>query len=194
MLFVIETILFFAGIWTIAKGRLPLFISGPQYQVEGRNARLLGIILILPVPVSFIASLLLILFFDKNTALAYASLVEIFTIIIVLVGSLVFIRRVGQPIIGSDDVGNIIGDVSSVKPIIIKKTQVSIVYAFIGILGPAAIVACPLAYIRAGQALRLINEYKVGESYRILAYLGFVIATITLLVSVGIMGVLFLAL
>jgi hypothetical protein len=184
MLFIIEIILLIAGIWTILKAKVPLFISGPQYQVEGANARLLGVILILPLPIAFIANFILSIFLDKGTALGSAILVEILVAIIVLVATRIFISRVGQSTITVDKTGQV-ENISTLNSIIAKKAQVAIVYAFLGILGPAAIVACPLAFIRTGQALRLINEYKVGESYRGLAYLGRGIAVVALLINVG---------
>src|SRR5262245_23118305 len=102
MIFIIEIILFFAGIWTIFNAKLPLFISGPQYQVEGANARLLGLILLLPLPIAFIANFILSLFLDKGTALGSAILVEILVVIVVLVTIRILVRRIGQSTIRVD--------------------------------------------------------------------------------------------
>lgn len=57
----------------------------------------------------------------------------------------------------------------NIEPVIRKKVQGSTIYVFLGLLGFAGILLCPLAFLRCSQALRMIDEHGVGESYRRLA-------------------------
>lgn len=53
-----------------------------------------------------------------------------------------------------------------VESIIRKKVQGSTIYLFLGLLGFAGLFLCPLAFLRCGQALRMIDEHGVGEDFR----------------------------
>ncbi|MGD8627339.1 MAG: hypothetical protein PVF47_08490 [Anaerolineae bacterium] len=78
-----------------------------------------------------------------------------------------------------------------------QKSQGALIYALLGIGGLTAIVTCPLAFVRAGQALRLIEEQGVGEEHRNTARLARVLAVAIVLfyvvVALGILGLYWLA-
>ena len=185
MLFIVEIALLIMGIWALVTAKTPSLIAGPQYQIEGRNARLLGIILVLPLPITFVVSFILALFLGQQVV-GIIALLEIFLIVIVLITAMIFIRRVRQPIIRTDEAGNVIESISDIEATIAKKSQGSMIYAILGVLGFTAIIVCPLAFIRAGQAIQLINKHKIGENYRITANLARIFAAIIFVLYGGI--------
>jgi len=178
-----------AGIWAIVTGKLPSFLfGGSKYKFEGGGVRLLGFIFILPIPTAFIGGILLALLFGEQSS-GYAVLLELIIVLGVGIAALVVSRFVRQPAMtGSDDAS---GDLVDVEAIIAKKSQGSLIYALLGILGFSAILVCPLAFIRANQALRLIDEHQVGERYRGTAKAARIIASIIFLffavIAVGIL-------
>lgn len=97
-IFILEVIMFIIGVWTIIKTKLPLFISAPHFRVEGDNARLLGVILLLPLPVASVINFFLSIFLDKETALTAAIFVDPLVILIVLITTYIFILNVGERI------------------------------------------------------------------------------------------------
>jgi hypothetical protein len=66
-----------------------------------------------------------------------------------------------------------------------------LIYALLG-LGFAGMILYPLAFTRAGQALRLIEEHKVGERYRNTAKLARILAAVILLLWLGVIALIVL--
>lgn len=156
MFLIIEILMLITGIWAIATGKVPSFLfGGGKYQIEGLNARLFGILLVLPLPLAFLGATILVLLFGEDGA-GFATLLEIGIVIGVGVLALILGRVIGQPVDTSGDV----------EKVIAKKTQGALVYAIFSATGIGAIVLCPLAFIYANQALRLIDENQVGEKHR----------------------------
>jgi len=47
-----------------------------------------------------------------------------------------------------------------------RKATGSLIYAILGLLGFVGVVLGPLAYIRAGQALELIETHGIGQKHQ----------------------------
>jgi hypothetical protein len=162
---IIEILMLIAGIWAIAAGKLPSWLfGGARYKLEGQGVRLLGLILVLPLPAAFLAGVLLALIGDQATG--YAAAVELVIVLACGIAAVVVSQSVRQPVIPAGGDGDTAEDLSNVEAIIAKKAQGSLIYALLGILGFSAILVCPLAFIRANQALRLIDKYQIGEQHR----------------------------
>ena len=180
-MFIIEILMLIVGIWAIATGKLPSFLfGGAKYKLEGRGVRLLGLILALPLPAAFVAGFLLALLFGNQTT-GYAVLLEVVIVLACGIAAVVVSRFVRQPAIPAGSDGDTTKDLSNFEAIIAKKAQGSLIYALLGILGFSAILVCPLAFIRANQALRLIDKHQVGEQYRGTANAARIIAPIIFL-------------
>jgi hypothetical protein len=79
-------------------------------------------------------------------------------------------------------------DLRKVEARIAKKAQGSLMYALLGIFCFTGIILWPLAFIRANQALRLIDKYQIGKQYRGKANAARIIAVIVPLVFVVIVA------
>jgi hypothetical protein len=94
MLFILEIVFLVAGAWALVTGRLPSWLlGGPGYVIEGAGARILGAILVLPLPLNFGLGILLFLLSGEN-GLATAVYLETGTVLLVAVTALVVSRRV----------------------------------------------------------------------------------------------------
>ncbi|MCJ7583027.1 MAG: hypothetical protein MUP98_21120 [Candidatus Aminicenantes bacterium] len=156
MLLILEIAMLLGGLWALIKGEVPSFlVGGGKYKVEGNIARIIGILLLLPLPISFAGAMILVLIFGIDGE-GYAVIFEIVTVIIISIIALVLVRSVGQKKEYA----------SEVEEIIAKKAQGSLMYAILSATGFAAIICCPLAIVYASQALKLINEHGIGEDYR----------------------------
>ena len=97
-LLIVEILMLIAGLWALITGKLPetlfkvLFGKG-KYYIDSKNARLLGILLALPIPLVFISGLVLSMFFGGDSVL-YAALLEIVIVIVVSIISMVIARRI----------------------------------------------------------------------------------------------------
>jgi len=181
MLLVIEIIMLIAGLWAVATGKLPsLLFGGPRYKLEGRGVRLLGVVLVLPIPVVLAGSVVLALFLGEE-ATGYATVLELIIVVGVGIAALTISRVIRQPSVASDGSGKVLGSAPDIEAIIGKKAQGSLIYALLGGLGIAAIILCPLAYIRSGQALKMIDDIKVGERYRNTAKTARILSAVILL-------------
>lgn len=156
MLLIVEVVMLIGGIWTIATGKVPSFlVGGGKYQVEGLAARLLGLLLVLPLPVAFLGAFALGLLFGEDGA-GYAALLELAIVLGVAVLAVVLMRVAGKRV----------EHVSDIEAVIAKKAQGALMYALFSVTGVGALICCPLAFVYAGQALRLIDEHGVGEQHR----------------------------
>jgi hypothetical protein len=66
-----------------------------------------------------------------------------------------------------------------------RKAVGSLLYAILG-FGLAGLILWPLAYMRAGQALEMIDAYHVGENYRSSANSARKIIKVASLIIVGV--------
>ena len=73
---------------------------------------------------------------------------------------------------------------TDLERVIERKATGSLVYSILGLLGFVGIVLGPLAYIRAGQALDLIETHGIGQTHKSDAKAARIIAV----VSIGIWG------
>ena len=146
------------------------------------------------MPVSFLGSIFLILLFGEE-AQSYTLLIEIVTVVGVAIVALLAFGWMRRPVA--------IAGMSAADPlaqtekVIAKKAQGALLYAIFGILGFAAVVVEPLAFIYAGQALRLIDEHHVGEQHRAKARtartLAVIVSVFYLVVVAGAVALLLLA-
>ena len=181
MFLIVEIIMLVAGVWALVTGKLPsLLFGGPQYTLEGRGVRLLGLILMLPIPLIFVGSFVLVLLLGEEAS-AYAIGLELMTVLGVGIAALVVSRLIRQPRVRTDSHGQVIEDRPDIEAIIGKKAQGSLIYALLGGSGVGAIIFCPLAFIRAGQALNMIDEHQIGERHRNTARAARVLAAVVFL-------------
>jgi hypothetical protein len=152
----------------------------------------LGTLLVLPLPLAFVGGFILGLLLGAE-AQAYTLLLEMAIIVVSLIAVLVLGRRVRQPaVVATASGGGLV--TAGLKPemVVAKKSQGALTYALLGLAGFSAIVTCPLAFARAGQALHLIDEHGVGEQHRNTARLARVLAVAILLfyvvAALGILG------
>jgi hypothetical protein len=156
MFLIIEIAMFIGGIWALVKGEVPSFlVGGGKYKVEGTNARVFGLLLILPLPIAFLGGLILGLLFGQD-GVEYATILELVAVIGIAILSLVLVRIMGKQVV----------HVSDTEATIAKKAQGALFYAIFSGTGFATIICCPLAYIYANQALKLIEEHGIGEQYK----------------------------
>jgi len=75
-------------------------------------------------------------------------------------------------------------EINEITNTIKKKAEWSLIYAILG-FGLVGLIVWPLAYIRAGQALQMIDEHHVGENYRSFAKLARIIILVATLIFGG---------
>lgn len=96
MLLIIELLFFVAGMWIIISGKIPtglfrLLFGKGRYELPSNKARLFGLLLLSPLPVSFLSTLLLTALFGTRGA-GYAIIFESIFVVAVIIVSL-FIAR-----------------------------------------------------------------------------------------------------
>ncbi|MFN2235760.1 MAG: hypothetical protein ACK2U1_16160 [Anaerolineales bacterium] len=156
MLLVVEIAMLIGGIVAIVTAKVPGFlVGGGKYQVEGATARLFGVLLLLPLPIAFFGALILALLFGEEGA-GYATILELVTVVGIAILAVVLIRVVGKKV----------EPVNDIEATIAKKAQGALMYAIFSATGFAAVICCPLAFVYANQALKLIDENNIGEQYR----------------------------
>lgn len=96
-LFIAEIVLFLAGIWALATGKVPGVVFGKKYRIEGIGARLIGLILILPIPVALIAGVAFTLILGETQGSVYGTVVEIVTLVLCLLVALLISYRIRKP-------------------------------------------------------------------------------------------------
>jgi len=101
MLLFIEVIFLVAGVWAVISGKLPsglfrfLFGKG-EYELTPNKTRLFALLLISPLPVSYLVSFLLTAIMGEK-ATGYAFLFEIFYILVVTISSIFIARKMRRP-------------------------------------------------------------------------------------------------
>ena len=180
MCITLEFLMLAGGIYTLATGKMPaILIGGPKYQIEGPGARIAGALLIVPLPAAFFVGAMLGLFFGEK-ALGYASVIEGFIVVLFAVAALAVAYSSRQLRVTTDSDGEIVPAVSDTEALIARKTRGSLIYVILGGLGVGAIIFCPLAFIRSGQALRLIEEQGIGQEHRTMAKVTRVLSAVVL--------------
>jgi hypothetical protein len=96
MLGIIEIILFICGIIGLITGKLPSFVFGKKYRIEGSGARLISVLLVLPLPVSFCVGLVASLLMGDQV-LGFITVFEIVVLVVCFVAAAMISRRVRQP-------------------------------------------------------------------------------------------------
>jgi hypothetical protein len=166
----VEIVLFIGGIYSIVTAKVPAFlVGGGFYQVDRWIARTIGFLLLIPLIVATIGGGISNPLFGGNPAENLS--LEIATLFVVGVLVLVLTRVVGRQIEPASDM----------EAIIAKKTQRALTYA---IMSPVIFVTFPLALIIANQALKLIDQYGVGEQYRGRAKASRIIGIVATLLSI----------
>jgi hypothetical protein len=156
MCVVIEIIMLVGGLWTVITAKVPsLLVGGGKYDVEGTPARVIGGVLMLPLPAALLAGIVLGVLFGEQ-GLQYAYWFEIALIIGAGLLAVILMRVAGRPMEQASDA----------EALIAKKAQGALMYALLTATGVGGIIGCPLAFMYAGQALRLIDEHGAGEGYR----------------------------
>ncbi len=93
----LEIILGIAGIWILLVGKVPGWIVGEKgYEITGNKARLVGLILLLPIPITLVGGALLVLLFGEAGA-GYSFLLEIAAFIVAMISALVLMRKYRVP-------------------------------------------------------------------------------------------------
>ncbi len=184
MLFIIEIVMLIAGIWAIATGKMPgVLFGGGQYKIEGSAVRLLGLLLLTPIPLVIAGGIFLTLLLDEQSAVLYGTWLELVVVLAVGIAATIIVRFIRKPIVTNASVPN-----ANIEAVIARKAQGSLIYVLLG-LGFVGIILYPLAFIRSGQALHLIDEHKVGERYRNTAKLARILAAVIFLLWLGVIAI-----
>jgi hypothetical protein len=83
--------------WILVFGKVPSWIVGSKdYVITGLNARIVGFVLMLPLPVSMVGGIVIGLLFGSD-AVAYAFFLEVAVFILDLIVALILLRRFRKP-------------------------------------------------------------------------------------------------
>jgi cytochrome b561 len=170
VLLILEIAMLIGGIYALVTAKVPGFlVGGGKVKIEGLPARLLGVLLILPMPTALVGGVLLALLLGEE-AYNYSALLEIGIVFGIALLTLILSRVLGKRIEPENEI----------EASISKKAQGALMYAILSATGLAALVCCPLAIIYANQAIKLIDEHGVGEEHRGKAKTARVIAIVPL--------------
>jgi hypothetical protein len=101
----LEIILAIAGVWILFVGKVPRWIVGAKgYEIRGNKARIIGFILLLPVPITFVVSAILVSLFGA-AAVSYTFLLEIAVFIVAMIIAVVLMRKYRVPTAISQEQG-----------------------------------------------------------------------------------------
>lgn len=97
-LLIVEISMFIAGFWALITGKLPeslfkLLFGKGEYHAEPKEARLFGLLLASPIPLSFLGGLLMGGLFGADGA-QYAVLLETFILIVVCIIAVIIARSI----------------------------------------------------------------------------------------------------
>ncbi len=101
VLLIIELLFLLDGIWAIIFGKIPTglfnFLFGlGEYKFPPTQTRLFGLLLVSPLPVSYIISILFTSLFGANGAV-YATIFEAAYILIIMGTSIIIVRKAREP-------------------------------------------------------------------------------------------------
>jgi len=166
MILGLEIGMLLGGAYALIAGKLPLLlVGGRQYKVEGIPARLIGLLLMTPIPLAFFGGIVLAFLFDQTTYAIVATIGEIGLVLVVAISAVIAVRMARKPALIVDSTGSIVPEVSEVEAQIDRKVNGSIFYLVLGGLGMAGAILCPLVFWRTSQALGLIEKHNVGHQY-----------------------------
>ena len=162
----LELIFLVIGIYILITGKMPSFLfGGAKYTVEKTGARIIGLVLMLPLPISVFLLFVLVFVFGEE-GVTYGTLIEISLVLLSALAAVILFRILRKPIVYEESVPQQTHEQFDVEARIAKKTNGAMLYAITGFFGVVSLIVCPLAFIYARQATTLINTYHVGEEYR----------------------------
>lgn len=95
MLFVVEILFFFMGLYAIFAAKLPSWFVGKGYIAEGNPVRVLGLVMAAPLPVAFCAGFALAII-DPDIA-GFATVLEIVLILAAVLITIFTLRNIRKP-------------------------------------------------------------------------------------------------
>ena len=100
----LEIAMLIGGVYAIVFAKVPsLLVGDGKHQVEGLAARWFGVLLILPLPITFLGSVILPMLFSEDGA-RYAGMLELITLLGVAILSVVLVRVVGTRVEPVNDI------------------------------------------------------------------------------------------
>lgn len=96
MLFILEISMFIGGIYALIAAKVPSFLVGSgKYPIEGKNARWVGVLLMLPLPIVFLVGLFAgMLFGEQGTP--YVGIFELVIVIGTAILAMILTRIIGK--------------------------------------------------------------------------------------------------
>lgn len=105
MCIILEIAMFVGGIYALATAKVPtIVIGGPKYQVEGPRARIVGALLLFPLPLAFMSGVALGLFFGEE-AQVVVPVIDVLIILAFSVAALIVAYASRQPRLTTDSSG-----------------------------------------------------------------------------------------
>jgi hypothetical protein len=101
-LLIIQGVMLVSGLWAAVTGKLPAIVLGTKYSIEGPAARIVGIILALPLPLTFMLGLIVAI--ASGGADQYGGLVTltgIVSMIVALIAARIISRRAYKSTLGA---------------------------------------------------------------------------------------------
>ena len=102
MILILELALLVAGLISLFSGKIPEWMAGKGYTVTGPIARIIGVIMMIPIVGAFCVGLTLGVMVGSGAlpsdALGYTSCIEIALVLTIAIGSGIWIRSARQPI------------------------------------------------------------------------------------------------
>jgi hypothetical protein len=171
------------GFYTVITGKLPAFIIGSnKYTVDKLWSRIIGLLLMLPLPFAIFFIFLLVIFVGED-GVAYGICIELVFLVLAVGAALILYRIVRKPLLPDASLSEYEIQQIKIKEKIAKKANGALLYAASGILGIFSIIFCPLAFIYATQAANLIKEYNLGGEYLVKANLARILAIVLLFIN-----------
>ena len=99
----LQLILAIAGVYMLIAGKVPNWVLGKKgYEIVGTNARIIGLVLVLPLPFSFGVGLVLGVLFGE-VAVSYGFVIDIVVLIVELIIAFILIRQFRTPVSSQSD-------------------------------------------------------------------------------------------
>ncbi len=165
MLFFVEIVMLLLGLWIAIRGRVPGFIlDRERTPLTAAEARLIAVTLLLPLPLELAISVMLVILFGGERGLAASAYVG--PVVVVLATILFFVLVFFLPRVSEARHLAEGRAPQSTEPVVARLARRAYLFTLIGTLGITTPIFCPLAYRRAGAALRLIRQHGAGAGYR----------------------------
>jgi len=165
--------MFVTGVWGLFSGTLPsLLFGGPgKFTIEGRSARVIGAALMLPLPAAFASGFLLAWLFGEYGA-PIALIMEIGFTVVIGAGCWIATRKLQTPFAASPKSDDAIAEktLEDNKQAMSKAQQslfaLAIAIGITNFILIAALVAFPVAFLVATQALKFTEARHLDARYR----------------------------